>query len=556
MSGPFTVRFDEPGAGEPSLVGGKGANLARLAAAGLPVPEGFCVTTAAFHALLDDPSLQQALQSLEGLTPEDEEALCRAAADLRARIESRPLPEEARRAIEEALAACGLEHAYAVRSSATAEDLPEASFAGQQDTYLNVRGTESLLEKVRACMASLFTERATLYRARQGIPHSRVANAVVVQRMVRPDASGILFTADPLTGHRGVSTIDAGFGLGEALVSGKVTADLVRVDESSGRVLEYKPGDKRIAIHPLPGGGSETVELPPEQRSARVLSEAEARTLMELGKEVEALQGSPQDVEWCREAGRFYVLQARPITSLFPLPSPAPRDGALHVYWSLSHKQSMPEAMPPLVLDLWRRLMPLGKPRGSPRLNPWSATAGGRLYADRNPFLAHPRRRRRLLQSGKATDELAWTALEELVHRPGLQRGQRVRLSELTPWLSLGGAPELFGLILQKPEGAAERERAWLDDYTRQATARIRAPTTLRARLQAMMEVLCESGLVLVRRAMPILLGHLAQTALERLFPEALDDVAALGRGFEEDAITRMNLALGDVADEARRHPA
>lgn len=385
QEGTYVVAFDDAGATDRALVGGKGANLARLADADLPVPAGFCVTTAAYETLINDPSVEDAIDELTALDPTDTAAIADAGATLRTRIEDCDVPEEIRDAIERALDATASdpEQAYAIRSSATAEDLPEASFAGQQETFLNVCGTDAVIDRVRACMASLFTDRAIAYRARNDISHEEVALAVVIQRMVSSDISGICFTADPQTGNRHIASIEAGVGLGDALVSGKVTADSVRVDTQTGEVLDYEVGDQQVAVRPTPESGTETVELDTADRTSRVLSDEQVRALMELGEEIEALFECPQDIEWCLDDGEFSIVQARPITSLFPVPSPEPTDDRLHVYYSMGHGQAFAEAMPPLVRDVW--LTYTQNTLAEWDLDPdtqWGVEAGGRIYVD------------------------------------------------------------------------------------------------------------------------------------------------------------------------------
>lgn len=255
-AGTYVVSLDDTRATNRALVGGKGANLAQLVEADLPVPVGFCVTTAAYEELIDDPAIKEAIDQLAGLDSSDTAAIADAGSALRARIQERRVPAEIRDTIETALdeIASDSEQTYAVRSSATAEDLPEVSFAGQQETFLNVRGADEIVARVRACMASLFTDRAIAYRATNDVPHEEVALAVVVQRMVTPDISGILFTADPQTGNRHIASIEAGIGLGEALVSGEVTADTVRVEMRTGEVRNYEVGEQQSAVRPTPEG--------------------------------------------------------------------------------------------------------------------------------------------------------------------------------------------------------------------------------------------------------------------------------------------------------------
>ena len=225
--GPYTLSFSEVDGTRLPEVGGKGANLGELTRAGFPVPPGFCVTTAAYRDFVrTSGQLDALLDSLGRVTHEDLDTIRAIGVRIREHLEARAIPAEVRLAVLQAWRELGTDHAYAVRSSATAEDLPSASFAGQQDTFLNVRGEEKMLDAVRRCWASLFTDRAIAYRAKHGSAHRAVLLAVVVQRMVVPEASGIMFTADPITGRRKTVCIDASFGLGEALVAGLVIADL------------------------------------------------------------------------------------------------------------------------------------------------------------------------------------------------------------------------------------------------------------------------------------------------------------------------------------------
>src|SRR5690606_33233245 len=221
-----------------------------------------------------------------------------------------------------------------IRSSATAEDLPTASFAGQQDTYLNIKGQEDLLRQIRQCWVSLFTDRAIAYRAKNGFDHRQVYLSVVVQRMVHPETSGILFTADPINGNRKVVSIDASFGLGEAIVSGKVSADLYQVKE--GRILQKEISEKKIVIRSLPEGGTVTEEVPPEERNRPALADDQILRLSELGKRIENHFGAPQDIEFCVEGGQIYIVQSRPITSLYPLPACHEAAGPFHLSYRFS----------------------------------------------------------------------------------------------------------------------------------------------------------------------------------------------------------------------------
>src|SRR5215208_442650 len=279
------------------VVGGKAANLGELTRAGLPVPPGFCVTTAAYEAVAGGDDLRRILEDLAETRPEDTERLAELAADAHEALLAAPVPPNVIEAIGEAYRALGDSAPVAVRSSATAEDLPSASFAGQQDTYLNVVGEEPLLDAVRRCWASLWTDRAVSYRAANGIDPGGVRLAVAVQRMVEAEVAGVLFTANPLTGKRHQAVIDASPGLGEAVVSGAVNPDHFVVNTATGEVSERRLGDKRMAARPTPGGGTEHVDV--QARAAEpCLKDEQVRQLARLGERTEAHFGSPQDLEF------------------------------------------------------------------------------------------------------------------------------------------------------------------------------------------------------------------------------------------------------------------
>ncbi|MGC4846447.1 rifamycin-inactivating phosphotransferase [Micromonospora sp. DT15] len=385
-----------------SVVGGKAAHLGALTRIdGIRVPAGFCVTTAAFRKVMaQTPSIDDRLDQLSRLSPDDREAIGTLSAEIRRSVEETPVPGDLAAAITGALARFGEQAAYAVRSSATAEDTPTASFAGQQDTYLNVVGPEAVLRHVSRCWASLFTERAVIYRLRNGIDHRTVQMAVVVQRMVLPDASGILFTADPVTGNRKVATVDASFGLGEALVSGLVNPDVFTVRD--GEVVASTVAAKERAVTALPGGGTREVAIDPQRQEQPALTQAQALRLVRLGRRIEAHFGRPQDIEWCLVDDDFQIVQSRPITTLFPVP--AVDDQENHVYLSVGHQQMMTDAMRPLGLSMWQ-LTAMAR----------MVAAGGRLFVDATRLLASPASRAGFLKMAGRDDPLMRDALETLL---------------------------------------------------------------------------------------------------------------------------------------------
>jgi pyruvate,water dikinase len=387
-----------------AVVGGKAAQLGELSRIeGIHVPDGFCVTTAAFRRVMaDSPSINDRLDQLSRMKPDDTDAIRTLSAEIRGSVEGIPVPDDLAAAIIRSLARLGEQAAYAVRSSATAEDLPTASFAGQQDTYLNVVGPAAILKHVSRCWASLFTERAVTYRIRNGFDHRKVHMAVVVQQMVFPDAAGILFTADPITGNRKVAVVEASFGIGEALVAGLVNADVYKVRD--GEIVAKAVAAKQLAIHGLPAGGTQEKAIDPARQEQPALTDAQVVRVAQLGRRIEAHFSCPQDIEWCLVDDGFQIVQSRPITTLFPVP--ARDDGGNHVYVSVGHQQMMTDPMKPLGVSMWQltALRPMDE-------------AGGRLFVDVTRALASPASRAGLLGVMGRGDPLIRDALQTVLER-------------------------------------------------------------------------------------------------------------------------------------------
>src|SRR5579859_992456 len=403
MSG-YVLGFDDIGQPQVAVVGGKGANLGELARIeGLRVPAGFCVTTDAFQRIMAQaPSIDNRLDRLSRLKPDDRAAIRALSAEIRQSIEGIPLPDDLAAAITRPLARLGEQAAYAVRSSATAEDLPTASFAGQQDTYLNIVGPAAILQHVSRCWASLFTERAVIYRLRNSVDQRKVHMAVVVQQMVFSEAAGVLFTADPVTGNRKVASVECSFGLGEALVTGLVTADVYKV--RAGEVVARTVATKQLAIYASPSGGTQQQAIEPERQQQPALTDAQVVRLAQLGRQIEAHFGRPQDIEWCLENDDFLIVQSRPITTLFPIPSTGDQEN--HVFVSVGHGQMMTDAMKPLGISVWQ--LTAGRPMYE---------AGGRLFVDVTQALASPKSRTGLLEVMGKGDPLIGDALRTILDR-------------------------------------------------------------------------------------------------------------------------------------------
>jgi phosphoenolpyruvate synthase/pyruvate phosphate dikinase len=298
----YVLGFQEIDQTKLMMVGGKGANLGELSRIeGIHVPEGFCVTTEAYKKLTENNwELNGYLDELSQLGIDDREKIGEASKKARTLIERISISKDIEEEITCYLAKLGEKDAYAVRSSATAEDLPLASFAGQQDTYLNIIGKSAILQHISKCWASLFTERAVAYRIQNGFDQRKVYLSVVIQKMVFPQAAGILFTADPVTSNRRVASIDASFGLGEALVSGLVDADIYKVQE--GKIVEKKISTKKLAIYALKDGGTQQQQVGLDQQNMQTLTDEQILKLEHMGRRIEAYFGRAQDIEWCLDA--------------------------------------------------------------------------------------------------------------------------------------------------------------------------------------------------------------------------------------------------------------
>jgi rifampicin phosphotransferase len=341
-------RFDIDAAGS------KGANLGEMTRLGLPVPPGFVVTTEAYRAFVEEAGIGAPIQQLAARLTEGAEATG-LAEQISALFSTGSIPDDLRAGITKAYRELGEEVAVAVRSSATAEDLPEASFAGQQDTYLNVRGTERLLEAVRDCWASLWTARAMTYRSRQRVDPDAVALAVVVQEMVEAEAAGVMFTANPASGAHDEAVISAAWGLGESVVGGFVNPDNLVVRKPAGPVLSRNTADKAVMTS-YTDRGTEERPVPPERRTEPVLDDAAAIQLTGLGARIEAHYGAPQDIEWAWRDGRFFILQSRPITALPETEGAVPTDWTVPqrktMYVRASIVEQLPDPLSPLFADL------------------------------------------------------------------------------------------------------------------------------------------------------------------------------------------------------------
>ena len=549
------------------VVGGKAANLGELIRAGLPVPPGFCVTSAAYELVSGGAGLRPILSDLTRTPPGDAARLAQLAAMARSALLEAPVPTGVAGAIRGAHRELGDGEPMAVRSSATAEDLPIASFAGQQDTYLNVVGEEALLDAVRRCWASLWTERAVGYRAANGIDHGGVRLAAAVQRMVEAEVAGVLFTANPLTGKRRQAVIDASPGLGEAVVSGAVNPDHFVVDTARGEIVERRLGDKRVAIHAAAGGGTRQVELAEDEVPS--LTDDQILALAKVGARVEAHYGQPQDTEWAIDpGGKLWLLQARPITTLFPLPAGAPAtdDERLRAYFSFNVAQGVYRPLTPMGVQAFRLIGSsvaalFGSAPGDRYAGPaFLVEAAGRLFFDVTPLLRSGLGRRlfeRLARAGEARTapilrRLAADGRLALVATPLWPALRFVLLFLIRGRVPLHAARAIF-----RPAAA----RARVESLPAELAALGAVPPNAGAaeRLAAVERLLTDGPPRVVPGIAPVFATGMGAYALAgKLLGDLAEDSErqAVLRALPHNPTTEMDLALWALAQRVRAEPA
>ncbi|MCU6709107.1 phosphoenolpyruvate synthase [Paenibacillus sp. J5C_2022] len=544
-------------------VGGKGANLGEMSQAGFPVPDGFCVTTYAYQVLLlGSEEIGELLERLDELRQEDSDGIKEWGGRIREHILSMTMPEQMEHAILDAWTNSGSDKAYAVRSSATAEDLPTASFAGQQDTYLNVRGQEQLLHAVQRCWASLFTDRAILYRIKNRFDHRSVFLSVVVQQMVFPEVSGIMFTADPISGRRGTVSIDASFGLGEALVSGLVSADLYQV--RGGKLLKKQISRKRTAIYSLPEGGTMTTDIPEQDQEKQALRDANILELAKLGQSIEAHYGSEQDIEWGLEGDKLYILQSRPITTLYPVPELP--DEEWRVLLSFGHIQMMTDPMRPLALSFISKLPGFLKEDPDSVDSFFFYPSGGRMFIDfTGPLKMKPARKVILKVLGSMDAKLAAAAAEAVQHE-GFQSGKlpgkavRRMAGKLVPI-----AFDRVMQVMRHKKADPEKVAAWGDAFIEEAVVKHERAIAEATGAERLARIRQQLGILLpqvvTKVATGLVVGVQTAGALKReltsLFGEkqAEQYMSQLNKSLPGNVTSEMGLELGDLADLARQHP-
>ena len=554
-----------------ATAGGKGMNLARLAKAGLPVPDGFFITTGAYQEFVAANNLKVWIdEQVTDLDRADPFALDAASSAIRKRFSAGTIPEHItsamRRAYNSLVRASNAENAYpddarefplhavAVRSSATAEDLPELSFAGQQDTFLHVLGEGAFLQAVVDCWSSLWTARAIGYRKRNDISQDDIALSVIVQLMIPSEVSGVLFTANPINGKRTEMVIDATWGLGEALVSGHVEPDQYVVRAADSHIISKTLGSKALAIHGQVGGGTITVSGGAEKQA---LPDKAIARLAALGREVQTLFASPQDIEWAWCDGKLWLLQSRPVTSLYPLFAGIdPGTQPVRAMFSFGAVQGHLDPMTTMGRDNIRAVF-----AGAARLFGFEVTveteavifaAGQRLFVDVTSLLRHPIGRKFMINAMRFIEPGSASVIAALTQDPRFQISGR--------WFKLATAKRVGRFMMpiiarylravRHPDRMRLKFQVGSEALVAEFSQRVEAAHSLAERIAAYEEAIANVFPYLLPRFIPTIGVAMASLHLLNRFASAAgrDNALAITGGVPHNVTTEMDLALWDTA--------
>jgi pyruvate,water dikinase len=545
--------------------GGKGANLSRLIRAGFQVPAGFIITTEVYLAYVTENSLSERIKHLiSGIDPQDTQQLHQISQQIRERFTAGHMPpgiEEQIQAAYEKLA----NKSVAVRSSATAEDLPGLSFAGQQDTYLNIINFPDLMQAIVSCWSSLWTARAIGYRTRIQLPYDGIAQAVVVQEMVPSEISGVMFTANPISGSRRESVIDATLGVGETLVSGQVEPDHFLVDTNNMQLIDRKIGSKSISMVPDHGGGLEIKRNKENRRQA--ISDESILELAAIGQRITRVFDYPQDIEWAIYNEQIFLLQSRPITSLYPLPEGVPPK-PLQALFSFGAVQGILEPFTPLGQDAIRLIFAGGASLFGLTLShtsqPVIKAAGERLWGNVTPVLQNPLGARLLPRVFSAVDPSLQKILATLRNDPEIKYGEgRVRFSTVRRLIAFA-IPTLRRVFhyAWKPRGVADEIQRGSENEIARLRKKYEKSTTDSESFQDTVDLFRE-----IYNAFPYAIPKIATAAAGGLIPFFLLNKISeqltgsnqlsleVSRGLPHNVTTEMDLELWHAATSIRADP-
>ncbi len=551
------LTFNEINKNDLSLVGGKGANLGEMTQAKFPVPFGFCVTTDGYKLFTKENGLESIIkEAMKKVNYDNIEII---GEKLRNKILTCRIPEILVKEILKYIDKLDTNNFYAIRSSATLEDLPFASFAGQQDTYLNIKGVENILYSIKKCFSSLYTDRAILYRLKNNIDDEKVFMSVVIQKMVNTSVSGIMFTADPVNFNRNVISIDASFGLGEALVSGLVSCDIYKFNKRQNKIESKIINEKKLAIMPNKNGSTDKVEITDEKSKLQALEDEDIIKLSKLGMDIEKHYGSPQDIEWCIEKDKIYIVQSRNITSLCEIPNPEPTDGKPHVYISINHIQVMTDLISPLGMEIFINMI---NPNKEGRLNGecfFVKSSGGRLYMDLNNILRFKIIGKRFPYILENVDSLMSKSVLEVLKRDEFKK--IVGYKFISPEFMIkhaipAGFKVINSLFFKDTKDYGKNLLKYIEQKEKNTLNKISLAKSNLERLN----LICEFGNILdmleekmVPCVAPGIISIIILRQIENKYFKTSKYILEISKGLVGNVTTEMSLSVGDLADLVRK---
>lgn len=549
----YILFFDEIDKTKITDVGGKGANLGELTKAGFSVPKGFCINTKSYkHLILSNDEMEVFFKKLDNANYENLNDIKSIGEDIRKFIMSLPIPIKIENEIIKAWESLGKDKYYSIRSSATAEDLPTASFAGQQDTFLNIIGKDQILLNIRKCWASLFTDRAIIYRNKNGFDHRNVFLSVVIQEMVFSEISGIMFTADPINGNRNTICIDASLGLGEALVSGIVSADLYKVYNS--KIIEKKIAEKALAIYPIKSGGTKTVSIDKQKQNLQVLTDKQIIELAKVAKKIENYYKKPQDIEWCIYEEKVYIVQSRPITSLYP--APKSYTGNINVFYSFGHQQMMTDAMSDFSISMWKTLFCFGKYDENSKESVLFQNVGNRIYVN-SYKLINSKIKYKFVKALKHIDEKMSVAFSEIVEDEKFKEKSDFKLSKnMLKNIIFLFKTVIIDLKTDVTNDTIENSNKITNDFLEEKKKYITEVDGVERleRIENVLETIFEYMIKNV--AIHLLSGKIALNKVKKYLTNWFGDdlgIDELEKSPKGNVTTEMGLKIGDLADVVRK---
>ena len=539
----YILKFSDINESNTNLVGAKAASLAEMKRSGINVPDGFLVTTEAYKAFLIHNELTHLLTNIM-ITKEE-------SVTLREQIKNCEIPDDVFNEIIEAAANLTKNDFFAVRSSAVGDNSVFASFAGQQDTFLNVSGEESLKNTILGCFASLFTDKVIYHRIQNSVKLAEMA--VIIQEMIPAHIAGVMYTSDPDTGNRDIISIDASFGLGSSIVSGYAEPDIYKFDKNYMLILNKMINQKKKAVLPLSEGGTTQVDIPKDHMNDPAISDDTIKKLGDIGIKIEGLFNVPQNIEWCMDNRDIYIVQARPITSLFPTPDNSPDNKGLRTYFSLSHAQMYTEPISPMGISILKMLIPYEKGDGSRYL----CSAGGRMYVDISELLKSHMLRRRLTKIMEDVNLLMGKALLKLVSR--FEYGQKVwRVKNKVPYLFFHFIPAIFGTLKNYSSKDTEGMLGRINNFTRLVISDLRneieASNVGTRKLDIAKRKLSADNIAnqIIPLFLPGIIAFKKLIKLEEKYLSQRNYTDAIISGLDGNITARIGIMAGDIADQVR----